>query len=72
MNQGPPWPVAVVFVAVWIGAGFGFLLFTDQLCDWQIKLLQSRRYRHLFRVMGGIFVVTGVLLAWAFATHALS
>lgn len=72
MNQGLPWPVAIIPVVMFLGFGCAYLFFTDHLCDWQIKLLKSRRLRRSYRIMGAIFVVGGLAFAWAFATHSFS
>ena len=65
------WFVPIIFGAVFSGIGIAFLFFTDALCEWQIRLLQSRWYRLQMRVMGLFFAIIGIVAAWALETGKL-
>jgi hypothetical protein len=58
----------IVFCALAIGLGTAWLFFADAVSEWQIRCLQSQRYRLAMRVLGGIAFSYGAVLAWAFLT----
>ena len=64
-----PWPAAAFFIVVAIGLGIICLCFADHLCDWQIRMLQSRWYRWTTRGYGAAMIVFGLFFVWLFAEH---
>ena len=64
-----PWPAAAFVIVVFIGLGIAFLCFADHLCDWQIRMLQSRWYRRTTRGYGAVMIVVGVCFVVLFAKN---
>jgi threonine/homoserine/homoserine lactone efflux protein len=64
-----PWPAAAFFIVAVIGLGITCLCFADHLCDWQIRMLQSRWYRWTTRGYGVVLIFFGLFFALLFAQH---
>jgi protein-S-isoprenylcysteine O-methyltransferase Ste14 len=72
MHSAPPWPVILGFILLFIGMGIFYTFWTDKICEWQIRLLQSRTYRLCLRGIGALFMFLGVIGAIALATGKLN
>jgi small neutral amino acid transporter SnatA (MarC family) len=52
---------SVVVPILLIGFGVAWFFFAGRLIDWQIRILQSRSYRTLYRVLGLVLAAVGVV-----------
>ena len=68
-SQGAPWPMFILLGLFFIGNGAAWFFFADQLCEWQIRWLQSAGYRFALRTMGVFFMVVGVVITSALLLH---
>jgi hypothetical protein len=65
IHQTPlPWIVVLGMAIFWGALGSAYLFFCDHLCDWQIRLLQSRGQRLFIRCIGLVLLLLIVPWLW--------
>lgn len=67
--QPPPWLLEFGFPLIFAGIGAAFFCFTDHICDWHIRLFQSRTYRRVMRGYGVLMIIGGVFFAVLLTRH---
>jgi len=62
------WLFAAVLGGIFIIWGLALFLATDRIADWQIRQLQSPKYRLNMRIVGLALIPIGAILAWQVLT----